>query len=469
MRFPRLRRCRPLMVYFTILLAAYVVISFIFYTDHDSNTGAVKTLGEAHVQHHSSRTLLGRIENKGANFLARLKIQTGLSTTWCDTIAQTNNLPTIGQGCYLRNKLTCAGMPTLHSAFADMTSKQIVFVGVKLKNDTWQKEKYICEFSDDHITATDPIVDDGLSFGGQAQYVIIITCPIPKNIYTYLLRHKKTTISLRRSAEIRYAYENIPLCAFAERKKFLSMCTMVKGMDYLIPDWLVYYLYMGVEHVYIYDNSPESESTLAITLKTFVDIGYVTIIPWAHTYTPWKTYLEVQIAHENDCMWRHRHDSFWMIKVDVDEFIQPMNQSKPRIVDYLSNPAFSRLAGLRLRNWFFARPSNATAAEKNAPNVFERNIWRQPEPTLENRGRDKSIARPINIHHYKIHGVKLGGDTFSIDPYTEMRLVHYRTDNPRHPHFRIHQFLNDTSMVTQWKRIEKWFTSFQVAISRQIK
>ena len=404
----------------------------------------------------SSRTLLG----KGADILERIKIQTGLSDTWCDTVVQTNDLPEGGNGCYLRNKLTCDGMPTIHSAFADMTDEQVVFVGITFKNDSWDKEQYFCDFGNNIVTVTDPVVDDGLSFGGQPQYNIVITCPIPNRVLAYLRKHKLTTVSLRRSSELRYSYINIPICASAEKKKFLSMCTMVKGMDYFIPDWLVYYLYMGVEHVYVYDNSPEWDSTLTSTLKTFIDTGFLTVVPWAHTHTRWKTYLEVQIAHENDCMWRHRHDSYWMIKVDVDEFIQPMNQSKPRLVNYLQDPSYTKLAAVRMRNWFFARPWNASDEEKNALTVFERNTWRQPEPTLENRGRDKSIARPINIHHYKIHGVKLGGETYSLDPYTDLRLVHYRTDNPRHRNFRIHQFIRDKSMVTQWRNIEKWFSKY---------
>lgn len=455
-------RGTPLVAYFVAVVTGYVCVSFLMFANHSPHSQTELTDSNLGDRRQPSRTLLGRFHQKGAELLTRGKIKAGLSDTWCDTVQQTTDLPLVGNGCYLRDKLTCDGMPTIHSAFADMTNGQVVFVGVRFRNDTWHKEEYFCEFYDNTASVSDPIVDDSRSFGGQPQYVIIITCPIPHHIINYLRLNQVTHVSLRRASEVHYAYVNVPVCAAADKTKFLAMCTMVKGMDDLIPDWLTYYLYMGVEHVYIYDNSPESESTLPASLALYVQSGFVSIIPWSHAYTPSKTYLEVQIAHENDCMWRHRHDSYWMIKVDVDEFIQPMNQSKPRIIDYLRNPVYTEdLAALRMRNWFFSRPKEVLLPDSNASTVFERNKYRQPDPTLENRGRDKSIARPINIHHYKIHGVKLGGETLSLNPYNELRLVHYRTDNPRHRNFRIHQFVNDTSMVVLWKKVIKWFHSHQ--------
>ena len=148
----------------------------------------------------------------------------------------------------------------------------------------------------------------------------------------------------------------------------------------------------------------------------------------------WKTYLEVQIAHENDCLWRHKYDAEWMIKIDVDEYIQPMDPNRTKISDYLTDPLFHDLAGIRISNWFFGRPKRI---QPEGDGVIQRNKWAAKEPTLQQTGHDKNIVRPSNVHYYKIHNVKLGGEMISMDPYTELRMVHYRGDNKRALHFQL--------------------------------
>lgn len=394
------------------------------------------------------------------------KIALGMTGVWCDVVYETSN-PILGSRCYLRDRLSCSGMPTIHSAFFDVVSEEVVFTGITFLIDTWENETFYCEFSDGSVSVSDPILNDTRSFGGQPQYVIVITCPVTSS---YLSQSKSANIgtdknphriTLRRASEPRYAYKDIPACSAGvkdEKKyKFLSLCTMAKGMDDFFRVWLLYYRYMGVDHAYIYDNSPET--SLIKVLRPFIRIGYVTVVPWAHQYTPTKTYLEVQIAHENDCLWRHRHDTKWVIKVDVDEFMQPMDPKTPRIIDFINNFGTipDTVAALRVRNWFFSKlPSNVSRDILYSGTVIERNPWRSPFPTEENRGRDKCLVLPQRVHYFKIHGVKIGGDTVTLNPATEMRLVHYRSENPMHRNFRIHQFVRDDSMRNIWEKIIFW-------------
>ncbi|XP_033642595.1 uncharacterized protein LOC117302706 [Asterias rubens] len=400
----------------------------------------------------------------GKDSWEKFKLSTSFSTFLCDS-SGTRNLQNSASGCYLSEKLSCSKLPTLHSAFVESTRDEVVFVGVRSYEDDWDAERYICEFPNGEMSITDPIVKDFLSFGGYPQYLIIITCPVPHHFMTQVKQHTigRFRVNFRLLSNPEYAYMGVPVCLTEKEQRFLSLCTMVKDMSKFIPDWMYYYKKLGVEHVYIYDNDPNA--TMSGDLEGYIESGFLTIIPWAHTPSPNKTYLEVQIAHENDCLWRHRHNTHWMLKVDVDEFVQPMDPVRTKITDYLQDPYLSSLGTVRIRNWFFGRPPYAKKKVVEAKTVFERNPWRTPSATKENRGRDKCIIRPINVHYFKIHGVKVGSDTLTLDPESELRLVHYRKDNPRHEGFRMHQFVKDESMIDMWSEMTggrvvspEWFT-----------
>ena len=369
--------------------------------------------------------------------------------------------------CFLRDKLEKTGMPILHSVFVDSITREVIFNGV-LRGyfDSYDSDLFECEFQVDEyeyiVTMTDPILRDFRRFGDETQYSVIITCPLPEQMFG----RPQFKMALSRASNTSFRYDDITVCQTATNETstyFLTMCTMTKNMDKSIPDWLAYHKFLGVQHVFIYDNS--DKTTLPRTTRHYVEKGFLTIIPWAHQHSSNKTYLEVQIASENDCMWRNRHTSHWIIKIDVDEFLQPMDPTRPKIPQYLRDRRFQidKLGSLRIQNWFFCPHDNKAAARAHLRSlkprswsVFERNFLREREPTLVNRGRDKAIIRPNNIHYYKIHGIKLGGDTLTLSPTTELRLVHYRGDSRRHIGFcPSHRLVFDVSMITLWYQLHR--------------
>ncbi|XP_033110056.1 uncharacterized protein LOC117111253 [Anneissia japonica] len=369
--------------------------------------------------------------------------------------AYTYSLPR-NKMCFFRNKLAKGDMPTLHSIFSDPVSKSVVMVGVKLLHDTWHKNTFICKFENGDATVSDPIVNDFRSFGALAQYVVVITCSLPDQ---YILQ-TNFTMSLERVVPFPikndFSYDNFTVCSanvLPPKQTFLAACTMINDVDEFVPDWIDYHNFMGVEHFYLYDNQNGRDSTLPETVTTYIKQGIVTVIPWAHEPSKEKTYLEIQVAHENDCIWRHKHDTKWMIKIDVDEYIQPMDPTRPKISDYLADLDYEKLGSIRVQNWFFGRPQNSTV---EASTYIERNRWRSSDPTEQNIGRDKNILQPKNVHYFKIHAIKLGGETRSANPRTDLRLVHYRLDNPRKRDFDLPKFdVKDESMVKIWKKIKQ--------------
>ncbi|XP_071941925.1 uncharacterized protein [Antedon mediterranea] len=378
-----------------------------------------------------------------------------------DESKYTTSYPQDGS-CYFKDSLRKSWLPDLHSAFVDTTGEYVVFIGLQFSTNKWSSRTFICEFPDGERTFNNPILEDKLSFGWLPQYIIVITCELPKKYKTRLnfqmnfriLPSAQTNIiNVESGSENTVAYDNLTVCQTGlKQRHFLSMCTMVKNVDKCIPSWLQYHKYMGVEHVYIYDNAvnESNSSSLITSLREFINSGFVTVVPWRHTKSPSKTYLEIQIAHENDCLWRHRHDSLWMIKTDVDEYIQPMDPKRPKITDYLRDPKLYTLGGIRIQNWFFGRPLKSTTRNGT---IIERNLWRSKLPTIPNTGH---ILRPINVHYFKIHAIKLGSGHKTLDPVSELRMVHYRGDNPRHRSFKLPPFnVKDTTMVEIWKAVLK--------------
>lgn len=360
--------------------------------------------------------------------------------------------------CFLRDKLEKNDFPVIHSVFSDPVSQTVVFIGVRLYEDNFDKDPYACVFQNGHRTLSDPVVHDYKSFGYIVQYLVIIICPIPKELQNL----PNTTVDLIRMKNefmwFSYAVEHITVCPTgvpSYRHYNLAMCTMVKNPDSNIVDWIEYHVYQGVDLILLYDNAPQNESNLIDTVQKYIDRGYVQILPWSHEPSILKTYLEVQIAHENDCIWRLKHSVKWIIKIDVDEFLQPMGNNRLKVKDILKTYDKTKVSALHVQNWFFGRPKGTNLSPHDS--IFERNTWRPRWPTAQNIGRDKNIIQPMYVHYFKIHGVKIGADSVSLNPYNEMRLVHYRMDNNRTRYFDLPPWeVQDFSMVTLWEEVQRW-------------
>ena len=338
--------------------------------------------------------------------------------------------------CFFSRFLEGEGMPKLYSAFADPLSHNVVFIGTRLLAENWTSETLVAQFENGETVLCDPIVEDYFSLGYISQFNIVLTCALPKSFH----QREIFSLTLQRTSNVkkysRFAYDNVTVCSSGGsrfRRYSLAACTMLRNMDHFLPEWITFHRYVGVQHFFLYDNEPEETSTLRHTLRKEIIQGVVTVIPWTHKAEGQKTYLEVQIAHENDCMWRNRYRAKWMMKIDVDEFVQPMNKSRPRIIDYLQEPRFDRIGAARLQNWFFGRSFNSTSPTNGS--IVERNVRRAEYPTPENSGRDKNIVQPKYAHYFKIHAIKVGAETISLNPYRELRLVHYRQDNHRVRYF----------------------------------
>ena len=114
------------------------------------------------------------------------------SPAWssCDIDVEVINNALLGDGCFFRDRIQCEGMPTIHSAFADVVEKNVLFIATRFRDDAWVNDTFICEFPDGNLSVADPVAIDDRSMGNQPQYISIITCPIPKRFYESYLPQK---------------------------------------------------------------------------------------------------------------------------------------------------------------------------------------------------------------------------------------------------------------------------------------
>lgn len=93
----------------------------------------------------------------------------------------------------------------------------------------------------------------------------------------------------------------------------LTICAIIKDENAYLEEWINYYLLIGAEHFYLYDN--ESKISVKETLKKLKLSSYVTVRKIKGQGQQMNAYT--------DCVKRFGESSQWIAFVDMDEFIVP--------------------------------------------------------------------------------------------------------------------------------------------------
>jgi hypothetical protein len=99
----------------------------------------------------------------------------------------------------------------------------------------------------------------------------------------------------------------------APPKTYLSLCCIFKDENEYLEEWMRYYLAIGVEHFYFYDNG--SKIHIKKTLKALGLLKYATV-----RSIRGKT---KQVRAYGDCLKEFGAKSQWIGFIDMDEFIVP--------------------------------------------------------------------------------------------------------------------------------------------------
>jgi hypothetical protein len=169
---------------------------------------------------------------------------------------------------------------------------------------------------------------------------------------------------------------------------YLSAVVIAKNEASYIVEWLEFHRLVGIEHFYLYDNG-STDDTSEI-LRSYLDSGRVTLIPWASYDLNGR--IQYQAYAHALCnfgpFWR------WMAFIDVDEFLFPLESDSLQTVlaTYEDLPAVAV-------HWHMFGPSGHK--RRPAGLVIENYTRRAPVPSPAKEGKRlskwKCIVDPTKV------------------------------------------------------------------------
>lgn len=200
---------------------------------------------------------------------------------------------------------------------------------------------------------------------------------IKRQIVRHYLRYNESLWPSYRAAEEARNYNSF--------KYYLTLVACLKNEADYVAEWLEYYLLMGVEHFYIYNNN--SDDNIEEVLKPHIDAGIVTYI----VYPGVGKQLEIY----NHALNTFRLESKWLIVVDLDEFV--LSRSTKNIPDYLrQNEDYDQV----LTQWvLFGDSGHKTKADGGNGLVIERFLHCDKKAW----GETKAIVQPTKTYFINHH------------------------------------------------------------------
>ena len=176
-------------------------------------------------------------------------------------------------------------------------------------------------------------------------------------------------------------------------KYFLSLCCIIKDERYL-EEFLIYYIILGVEHFYIYDN----ESSIPIKERLNKDYykNICTVIDFPGRCQQLKAY--------DHFLNTYKYDTEWIIVVDGDEYICPKNHFSLR--DFLDEYKDAHAIGI---NWVMF----GTSFHDKKQDGYLVDKYRYYE-SIQNQ-HIKTISKPLYTNFINIHNVELIDQSKYID------------------------------------------------------
>eukprot|EP00892_Ulva_mutabilis_P011734 jgi/Ulvmu1/8933/UM005_0024.1 len=128
-----------------------------------------------------------------------------------------------------------------------------------------------------------------------------------------------------------------------------ALCATMKDENITdVAEWITYYRWLGVEHIFLTDNLSDDGDQLLAQLKELFPPEFLTLRTEGYERAQLKTYAW--------CVEEHRHRFNWMAFLDMDEFLVVQNGTK--IKDFMD--AYKHEAGLSV-HWVWVGPNGRTA------------------------------------------------------------------------------------------------------------
>ena len=100
-------------------------------------------------------------------------------------------------------------------------------------------------------------------------------------------------------------------------KYYFSLCAIFKNEGRYFREWIEFHRMLGVDHIYLYNNF--STDDYLTVLKPYIDEEYVTLTDWPYELS--------QIPAYQHCYKHFKDETFWLMFLDLDEFICPIYET----------------------------------------------------------------------------------------------------------------------------------------------
>jgi len=196
-----------------------------------------------------------------------------------------------------------------------------------------------------------------------------------------------------------------------------------------LVEWIVLNQILGVEHFVFYIESISDE--VSQVLEYYQNEGIVDIVYWPiNTYSDPNIVLDYygQQAATNDCLYRLKDVSEFMISIDLDEFIIPQNIADITLQDMMFRMPDS--SKYMFRHAGFNPASVLPMDFSNEERLLTQEIVFRDSDIKPKSTRTKVMVRTKDVYAFGVHdtwGLKRGETTVA-DPEIGL-LHHYRLHN----------------------------------------
>eukprot|EP00892_Ulva_mutabilis_P011573 jgi/Ulvmu1/8789/UM048_0044.1 len=127
----------------------------------------------------------------------------------------------------------------------------------------------------------------------------------------------------------------------------VGICAIMKSENHTdVSEWLSYYRWLGVEHVYLTENANTASLEMQNSLGDFISQGFIT-----YSHEPDKN-AQLKVYH--DCMRQHYNKHGWLAFFDLDEYLVLLRRPEQKLADFLD--VYREHAGLAV-HWVLVGPS----------------------------------------------------------------------------------------------------------------
>lgn len=205
---------------------------------------------------------------------------------------------------------------------------------------------------------------------------------------------------------------------------------------YRFIEWIEFNIILGADRFVVYNYT--NDINVHKVLEYYSNKGFLTVIQWnlpeSETETEVRKPISIhyfgQVAALNDCLYRNKYVSEFVINIDFDEFIIPRSRNDTTWLEMLSNVNQNEAVYIVQNTFFKVEWDNANVEISNSTLVKKYQLITMQKLQHEQKifspgSRSKYFARTSRVHTVMIHTIpRLNNFPLPVD----VALLHHYRD-----------------------------------------